>query len=155
MARILLTSLAALSLVGACASGSGGPRTPDEFRIVTKAPLIVPPEFRLRPPTTGQAQPAEVLEEQQTTSTFGITIGAGASLIEKRLVAGADATAVSPVIRAQVDYEEARILRKAPAASDRILDAGIGQADVADNATGGGDVIISRSADDRRKLPGT
>jgi hypothetical protein len=153
MARIIFSSLAALSLVGACASGSGGARMPDEFRIVTKAPLIVPPEFRLRPPATGQAEPAEVNDDQ--LETFGQTLGTGASAIEKRLVAEAGAMAVSPVIRAQIDYEEARTIRKVPSASDRILDASVGQGEVADNATGNGDVIISRSRGERRKLPGT
>ena len=50
---------AAVALIGAL--GLGGCQsaskalgmnkvTPDEFRVVTKAPLIVPPDFSLRPP---------------------------------------------------------------------------------------------------------
>jgi hypothetical protein len=32
---------------------------PDEFRIVTRAPLSVPPEFALRPPAPGAPRPQE------------------------------------------------------------------------------------------------
>ena len=28
--------------------------TPDEFRVVSKAPLVVPPEYALRPPAPGE-----------------------------------------------------------------------------------------------------
>jgi len=28
--------------------------TPDEFRVVTKAPLVVPPDYALRPPAPGE-----------------------------------------------------------------------------------------------------
>ena len=31
--------------------------TPDEFRVVTKAPLVVPPDYSLRPPAPGEPQP--------------------------------------------------------------------------------------------------
>lgn len=31
--------------------------TPDEFRIVTKAPLVVPPDYALRPPAPGEPRP--------------------------------------------------------------------------------------------------
>ena len=30
--------------------------TPDEFRIVTKAPLVVPPDYALRPPSPSEAR---------------------------------------------------------------------------------------------------
>ena len=59
MNRVLLAvSLTALA-VGASGCGSmralGGAKvTPDEFRVVTKAPLVVPPDFALRPPAPGE-----------------------------------------------------------------------------------------------------
>ena len=63
---------AAVALIGAlglggCQSASkalGMNRvTPDEFRVVTKAPLIVPPDFSLRPPGPGEPRPAELQPE--------------------------------------------------------------------------------------------
>src|ERR1700749_752150 len=37
--------------------------TPDEFRVVTKAPLIVPPDYALRPPAPGEPRPQELQPE--------------------------------------------------------------------------------------------
>ena len=37
--------------------------TPDEFRVVTKAPLVVPPDFALRPPAPGKPRPQELQPE--------------------------------------------------------------------------------------------
>ena len=37
--------------------------TPDEFRVVSMAPLSVPPEYGLRPPAPGQPRPAELAPE--------------------------------------------------------------------------------------------
>jgi hypothetical protein len=35
-------------------------RAPDEFTVVTKAPLVMPPDFTLRPPKPGAKRPQEV-----------------------------------------------------------------------------------------------
>ena len=37
--------------------------TPDEFRVVTKAPLVVPPDYALRPPAPGEPRPQELQPE--------------------------------------------------------------------------------------------
>ena len=53
----------ALPLLSACAGGSVqkalglGKRAPDEFAVVSRAPLVVPPDFDLRPPRPGEARP--------------------------------------------------------------------------------------------------
>jgi hypothetical protein len=64
---------ATASLVGACLSllvlsGCGGMRAvlgmdqagPDEFAVESRAPLLIPPDFNLRPPQPGAARPNEV-----------------------------------------------------------------------------------------------
>jgi hypothetical protein len=49
--------------IGGCAQGSVqdalgmGKRSPDEFAVVRRAPLIVPPDFELRPPEPGAPRP--------------------------------------------------------------------------------------------------
>ncbi len=61
------------SLAGACLSllvlsGCGGMRTvlgmdqvgPDEFAVELRAPLLIPPDFNLRPPQPGATRPNEV-----------------------------------------------------------------------------------------------
>ncbi len=153
----------ALFMVPACASG---PRDPgindsqqDEFRVVTKAPLTVPPDYALRPPTPGQALPAEVMEERATITAFGTTIGQNASPGERALISGANANAVSPVIRAQVDFEEAGMLRKNSSVADRVLfwrdDEEAQAVAESDSATGGAAVTIAHGSGQRVKLPGT
>ena len=153
----------ALLMVPACASGPKDPgindSQQDEFRVVTKAPLTVPPDYSLRPPTPGQALPAEVLEERATITAFGTTIGVNATAGERALISAANANAVSPVIRSQVDFEEAGMLRKSTSIADRVLfwrDDEENQAVVAsDSATGGAAVTIAQGSGQRVKLPGT
>jgi len=61
-AAVALLALA-LPLLSACAGGSVqnalglGKRSPDEFAVVSRAPLVVPPDFDLRPPRPGEARP--------------------------------------------------------------------------------------------------
>ncbi|MEO1189899.1 MAG: DUF3035 domain-containing protein, partial [Pseudomonadota bacterium] len=86
---------------------------------------------------------------------FGADIGQDASASERALVAAAGANAVSPIIREQVDWEEARIIRKSQSVSDRVLNSDGSEQDGADSATGGGEVQIARGSGERLKLPGT
>jgi len=125
-----------LALSAACASSGDSRRagTPDEFRVVKKAPLTVPPEYSLRPPELGAVRPLEVSPQRaDQVVSFGNGIGNDASDVEKMLVARAGAIAVSPVIRDIIDYDES------------------GE----DNATGGKPVAIERGSGRRIKLPGT
>ena len=160
MKKLIMISVAgcALGAVTACSSGSGSTRGPDEFRIVTKAPLVVPPDYNLRPPQAGQALPLEVDPTNTATVTaFGTTIGTGASLSERALINAADANAVSPVVRSQLDYQETKTIRKSSGVSDGLM-FWRGNEDgspVEDSATGSEDVTIERGSGDRLKLPGT
>ncbi len=59
---------AAMSLsLAACGGGESlrdtlgyGKSAPDEFAIVTKAPLVIPPDYSLRPPQPGAPRPQEM-----------------------------------------------------------------------------------------------
>lgn len=159
-------ALAALGAAG-CTSG---PRTPDEFRVVRKAPLTVPPEYNLRPPTPGSARPQELAPDQQArVAVFGTDLGAGASEGEKAFIAAAGADAIDRSVRAQVDFDSAQILRKNRGFADAILNFGRSSnepvIDAAAEAerlkaeeeslkevTGGGTVLIRRK--NTSKLPG-
>ena len=121
----LLASCAALSL-GGCASvrqALGSEKTaPDEFRVVSKAPLVVPPEFNLRPPRPGEARPMELRADLQArTAVFGVQMGASATEGEKLLVARAGGTNADPRIRAVIDEETGGVSRKPVGFADRIL----------------------------------
>lgn len=122
---ILVATIAALSL-GGCASvrqALGSEKTaPDEFRVVSKAPLVVPPEFNLRPPRPGEARPMELRADLQArTAVFGVQMGATASEGEKALVARAGGTNADPRIRAVIDEETGGVSRKPVGFADRIL----------------------------------
>ena len=152
---LIVSAGLAMSLVTGCA-GLSGNNAPDEFRVVKKAPLVVPPEYSLRPPQPGQSQPFEVDEDRAgSASAFGTDIGQNASAAERALVAAADANAVSPVIRQRVDWEEAKTIRKSASIADRVLFWQRDADEPADSATGGGEVTIERGSGERLKLPGT
>ncbi len=61
--RILLAVSAVAFLASGCSSlggGGGGRNAPDEFAVVTKAPLTLPPDYALQPPRPGETRPQEL-----------------------------------------------------------------------------------------------
>ena len=153
-AFLTMAAMGALLATAGCIGG-GGPSGPDEFRVVTKAPLSIPPEYSLRPPPAGTTVPAEADPTRAPVATaFGSTVGADASAAERALVTAAGANATNPMIRSIVDYEEAGTVRKSREDADQILTYQDG-GPVEDSATGDGEVSIARGSGDRIKLPGT
>lgn len=133
----VIAVIAALG-AGACASGSNAP---DEFRVLRKAPLTVPPDYQLRPPAPGEARPQELLPDAQArVAVFGTDIGRGASEGEKAFIAKAGGDAVDRAVRNQVDFDNAQILRKNRSFADSILNFG----------RGGGDPVIDAAAETER-----
>ena len=155
MRRAFLTMSAMGAILAAVGCAGGGTTGPDEFRVVTKAPLSIPPEYSLRPPAAGTSVPTEADPARApVAAAFGTSIGQNASAVERALVAAADANAVSPTIRSIVDYEEAGTVRKSREDADQILSYS-GDGAVSDSATGDGEVSISSGNPNRVKLPGT
>jgi hypothetical protein len=66
LALIAGVSVAAATL-SACGTGSGvfNRDRPDEFAVSRQAPLVIPPDFALTPPTPGAARPQSVPASQQ------------------------------------------------------------------------------------------
>lgn len=66
LALIAGVSLAAAAL-SACGSSGGifNRDRPDEFAVSRQAPLVIPPDFSLPPPTPGAARPQSVSASQQ------------------------------------------------------------------------------------------
>ena len=62
---VAMAGLAAASIVvvGGCEGSRGifglAKTSPDEFAVVTRAPLVMPPDYGLRPPTPGAPRPQE------------------------------------------------------------------------------------------------
>ena len=61
--KALLAVAGIAMLTSGCGIGravGGGKNAPDEFAIATKAPLVVPPDYSLRPPKPGETRPAGI-----------------------------------------------------------------------------------------------
>lgn len=174
--------LVTLSLSGAvialsgCASAS---RTlgitkdaPNEFNILTNAPLIVPPEYNLRPPSPGESS---LLDNYSQRSAREALIGevdpTEPSEGEVILLTRAGAGRADQEIRLKIDGQNS-VERKSDSLSNRILFWRDGQQldaegnpvpldseteqrrlDSVNRVTGGGEVTVTRKPA-RAKLPG-
>ena len=86
---------------------------PDEFRVVSMAPLVVPPDYSLRPPAPGEPRPQELQPESQArTALMGERAAEDRSEGEKLLASKAGADHADPLIRYVVDDEFGAIAHK-------------------------------------------
>ena len=150
--------------------------TPDEFRVVTKAPLVLPPDFSLRPPAPGKPRPQELQPESAArVALLGQREGEARSDGEKMLVAKAGADKADPLIRYVVDDEFGDVSHKEKSFADKVMfwradktgapaatptgsdstpiDAAAEEKRIA-QLTGGKTVVIQREGQHRIKLPG-
>src|ERR1700710_2877645 len=96
--------------------------TPDEFRVVTKAPLVVPPDFSLRPPAPGEPRPQELQPESAAREALlGARNAEARDDAEKALVAKAGADNADPLIRYVVDDEFGDVAHKEKSFADRVM----------------------------------
>ena len=151
--------------------------TPDEFRVVTKAPLVVPPDYALRPPAPGEPRPQELQPESAARNALlGQREAEQRSDGEKMLVAKAGAEKADPLVRYVVDDEFGDIAHKEKGFADRVmfwkkddspatdnkpaLDGSVNQIDAAAEKeriaklTGNKAVVIQREGKSKIKLPG-
>ena len=131
-------ALAAALVLGGC-SGTrdalGLSRTaPDEFAVVSKAPLILPPDFALRPPMPGAPGPLQIDPAQNAQAALlnqpaaGAAAAAGsaapagaASPGEVALLQAAGAPRADPGVRALIELEAARIADRGKGFAERVL----------------------------------
>lgn len=112
------TALFLLSLSCAFLAGCSGTKetlglnkkAPDEFQVVKRAPLSLPPDYTLRPPRPGAPRPQELEPTMQAQqAVFGEQATASQAVQptngEQLLLQQAGAQAANPEIRAIVDQE--------------------------------------------------
>jgi hypothetical protein len=136
----LILGFSALLVLSAC---SGTKETlgltreaPDEFAIVKRAPLELPPDYSLRPPAPGTPRPQEKATDQQARqSVFGFeqekqydNSGGDTILLQK-----AGANAPDPNIRQRIDAESTQYATQNQSAVKKLLN--IGSDDPATSAT--------------------
>ncbi|MEI9889033.1 MAG: DUF3035 domain-containing protein [Rhizomicrobium sp.] len=111
--RILLLAALALGVAG-CSSirdaAGGGKDSPDEFAVVTKAPLVIPPDFNLKPPAPGTA-PINQVEPTQAAqnalfnadpATVAASLPPTMSAGERYMLGAAGVQNADPAIRQQI-----------------------------------------------------
>jgi hypothetical protein len=135
MVRALGLLLVAISL-GACQGIRDQfgltKQSPDEFRVVARAPLSLPPDFNLRPPAPGAPRPQEgtatdqartaVFRNEEATNTASLPSSASSlSAGEQALLRQAGAPEADPAIRGLVDRETAEINEDATSFMDALI----------------------------------
>jgi len=134
-----LTIYRAVLAIGLIASLGGCEKTreafgmnksaPDEFAVVTRAPLSVPPDFGLRPPTPGAKRPQEASTRNEARDILlrsgGNTApppgGKGFSRGEAALLGKAGASNADPAIRQTVSRESSVLVDADDGFIDRLM----------------------------------
>jgi hypothetical protein len=150
--------------------------TPDEFRVVTKAPLVIPPEYAMRPPAPGEPRPQELQPESAARlALLGQRSAETRSEGEKLFVQRAGADHADPLARYVVDDEFGAIAYKDKTFADKVMFWRKGESAALSNAvsatnpeplaaaaeaqrlkalTGGKVIVIKKRQDGKTKLPG-
>ena len=114
---VLTLTLTVLSACGGTRESLGlGRSVPDEYAVVDRPPLSMPPDYTLRPPRPGAERPQDVNLTQRASETLfgGETKAAaapaegGGSSSEQVLLQTAGASSADPNIRETVDREAAQ-----------------------------------------------
>ena len=117
-----------------------GKRSPDEFSVVSRAPLILPPDYGLRPPGSGESRPGvDTPAEQARASLTGGEVqqparpdremvsaafderGEAESSGERALVAEATTAPVDPQIRRRIAEENMQLAEVEQALFTRLV----------------------------------
>lgn len=144
--------------------------TPNEFNILTKAPLVVPPEYNLRPPSNGQARLEEGYSSKVAREALiGSIDDAEPSRGEVVLMSKAGVGRANPEVRLVINGQNS-VEHKSGAFTDRVIfwrdgkavdaqgnplnsDTEAQRLESINSATGGGKVTISKRPTGS-KLPG-
>jgi len=134
--RVRHLAVATLVVLAAPLGGCGEARKaigwdknpPDEFRILTRAPLAVPPDFGLRPPAPGAPRPQEgtTTDQARNALTGGRAAPRGAgdpagSVGVAALLQRAGADRADPQIRGVVDRESKALADAERSFADRLI----------------------------------
>ncbi len=124
--------------LGACSNGAADLRenlglnkqTPDEFAVLTRAPLEMPAQMTLREPSPGVARPQEETPQEVAQNTvFGSTENhndSTTSSAEATLLQNAGATKADPSIRQRLNKETEELKERNKTVAQKLLEVGKG-----------------------------
>ena len=130
--RVAALSAMALSLIGCESIREAAGITkepPDEFAVVTKSPLVIPPDFNLKPPKPGAAPTNQTSPTVAAQSAlFGDDPAAAAAAIpgnfsaeERVVLANSGGAAADPSIRKQIASDEKQMEATDDSFTDQLL----------------------------------
>jgi len=130
--RVALLGGAALALIGCqdIREAAGVVKTPpDEFAVVTKAPLVIPPDYNLRPPKPGapptnQSSPTDSAEAALTgddPATVAASLPSTYSPGEKMLLANTGAATADHSVRRQIAADTKAMSTASDSFTDTLL----------------------------------
>jgi hypothetical protein len=106
-------------------------KSPDEFAVTTKAPLVIPPDFNLRPPLPGA--PPSNTRDPSSNAEMALFANADPQTVangmtgnftpgEKMLLANAKSQSSDPAIRARLNADQRAAVQNADRSfTDRLL----------------------------------
>lgn len=128
---ILLAFGASVTACGGTRSALGlDKNSPDEFAVVRTQPLVVPPDFSLRPPRPGEKRPEDLSTQAQAIAALfpGRTSLPPLSAGERALLEQAGASRIGPEIRSDISSrtnivaDKGVFLREILATPDGVMD---------------------------------
>jgi Protein of unknown function (DUF3035) len=133
-AGIALLALALLLPALAACSGLSdalglNKKSPDEFTVVKRAPLVLPPNYNLRPPAPGTPRPQELEPTRAAQAAVLATAGSTPSKAddgdhsagESALIHLAGAENADPNIRREIERETTALVEADQSFTDRLL----------------------------------
>ncbi len=116
-----------LAVMGGCESfqnAFGLKRSaPDEFAVVTQAPLVIPPDFQMRPPVPGAPRPQQLTPQGDAQrALFERTLGEGTKgTTESQMLAKAQVERANPDIKQLVAKETNAVVPKDDGFVDQLM----------------------------------
>ncbi len=115
--RKVLGVVAVAALLAGCAGHRLGHGGPDEFAVARQAPLVIPPDYALAPPTPGAARTQDTsLQAQTLDALFGGS--APRSQSERNLIGGAGGDSAENGIRSAVGDPKTTVVDKGQTTRD-------------------------------------
>lgn len=119
-------ALIVLSLVAGCSNVKRelgvGRNSPDEFAVVKRAPLSLPPEYNLRAPSSEYLPPAsEVSQQARGVLMTGTSAAASTDAADQSFLQRTGAAQADPDIRSAINRDNGYIALQSRTVADRLI----------------------------------